>query len=416
MCSSDWNLNSILLATQQIPSTDLDLRQVMLRQLAVKPFHATLMTRRSQVLPQSSISNSTSRFASSLPTTLTWAVRQAFTTLANFTGIPRTMSERAAGVATHATANDNGEEVEIAAVADAVAVAVAATPPKAKKRPRAEEPSPHVKNSLSQLQTKAHAISEHLKKLYPNPPIPLDHNSAFQLLCAVVLSAQTTDKKVNEVTPELFRLAPDAAAMAQLDVPTIANCIRTLGLAPTKSKNLQALSAALIENHDGKVPATFEELEALPGVGHKTASVVMAQVHGHDAFPVDTHIHRLAQRWGLTAGKSVEQTEADLKLLFPASTWRDLHLQIIFFGREKCPARGHDPAMCPICAWAAVSPYDKPGNSPLKPGQKAGGASGSGKAKGGGAAAKRSAAAAGDKATKRGKKAKTVDSDSEDEM
>lgn len=292
------------------------------------------------------------------------------------------MSVRASGVRTQATANDNGEQVEVAVVTDDVVAAVVTTP-KAKKRPRAEEPSPHVKNSLSQLQIKAEAISTHLMKLYPNPPIPLDHSTDFQLLCAVVLSAQTTDKKVNEVTPELFTLAPNAAAMALLDVPTIANCIRTLGLAPTKAKNLQALSAALVENHNGKVPDTFEELEALPGVGHKTASVVMAQVHGHDAFPVDTHIHRLAQRWGLTAGKSVEQTEADLKLLFPPTAWRILHLQIIFFGREKCPARGHDPAMCPICSWAAVAPYDKPGNSPLKPGQRVGSASGAGRANAG---------------------------------
>jgi endonuclease III len=346
------------------------------------------------------------------------------TTLANFTGLTTNMSRRAAGVVTQATANDNGEEVEIAvAVADTVAAVV--TTPKAKKRPRAEEPSPHVRNSLSQLQTKAQAISEHLKKLYPDPPIPLDHTSDFQLLCAVVLSAQTTDKKVNEVTPELFTLAPDAAAMALLPVATIANCIRTLGLAPTKAKNLQALSAALIENHNGKVPDTFEELEALPGVGHKTASVVMAQVHGHDAFPVDTHIHRLAQRWGLTAGKSVEQTEADLKLLFPAHTWRNLHLQIIFFGREKCPARGHDPAMCPICSWAAVSPYDKPGNSPMKPGQKASGSRKASTAKakttataGAGAVVKRSVAAEGDdaagKAMKKVRMAKVVEDHSED--
>ncbi|KAL4551819.1 hypothetical protein Ndes2526B_g06077 [Nannochloris sp. 'desiccata'] len=383
------------------------------------------MTRRPQVLPQSPTTIS-SRFTLSLPITLTWAVRQAFTALSNFTGISTSMSGRAMGIRTQATANDNGEQVEIAIVTDTVAAAVVTTP-KAKKRPRAEEPSPHVKNSLSQLQIKAQAISKHLKKLYPNPPIPLDHNSDFQLLCAVVLSAQTTDKKVNEVTPELFTLAPNAAAMALLDVPTIANCIRTLGLAPTKAKNLQALSAALIENHAGKVPDTFEELEALPGVGHKTASVVMAQVHGHDAFPVDTHIHRLAQRWGLTAGKSVEQTEADLKLLFPPDTWRDLHLQIIFFGREKCPARGHDPAMCPICSWAAVSPYDKPGNSPLKPGQRVAGASASGRANtgkaksaaagGAAAAAKRSAAAEGEdagKGTKRVKKAWTSASDGED--
>lgn len=294
----------------------------------------------------------------------------------------------------------------------AVAVAVASTPKTTKKRPRTEEPSPHVRNSLTQLQNKARAISEHLNKLYPDPPIPLDHSSDFQLLCAVVLSAQTTDKKVNEVTPELFKLAPDAAAMAALSVATITNCIRTLGLAPTKARNLQALSAELVERHGGKVPDTFEDLEALPGVGHKTASVVMAQVHGHDAFPVDTHIHRLAQRWGLTAGKNVEQTEADLKLLFPASSWRDLHLQIIYFGREKCPAKGHDPGMCPICCWAAVPPYDKPGKSPLKPGQRAGNGNGNGKAK---PTAKQGGAAAeeGPKGGKRGRKAKEPASEDE---
>lgn len=275
------------------------------------------------------------------------------------------------------------------------------SPPGSKKRPRGAGAgaSASVQANLAQLQPKALAIAEQLNKLYPNPPIPLDHGSDFQLLCAVVLSAQTTDKKVNEVTPELFRIAPDAGAMAALDVDTIAHCIRQLGLAPTKAKNLKALSQMLVDRHGGRVPETFEELEELPGVGHKTASVVMAQVHGHDAFPVDTHIHRLTQRWGLTEGASVVQTEADLKLLFPPHMWRDLHLQIIFFGREKCPAQRHDPVLCPICSWAAVPPYNKPGNSPLKPGQKAGQASPKAAAK-----RPRTAKAQGAPAGKRGRK------------
>ncbi|GAB4821817.1 hypothetical protein N2152v2_008863 [Parachlorella kessleri] len=223
---------------------------------------------------------------------------------------------------------------------------------------------------LEELQSKGLQIAEQLRGLYPDPPIPLDHASHFQLLCAVLLSAQTTDKKVNEVTPALFKLAPDAAAMAALAAETIEGCIRQLGLAPTKAKNLQAMAQMLVERHGGEVPDSFEALEALPGVGHKTASVVMAQCFGHAAFPVDTHIHRLAQRWGLTAGRSVEQTEADLKLVFPEPLWHDLHLQIIYFGREVCPARGHDPTSCPICSWAAVPPFDKLGSSPLKPGQR----------------------------------------------
>ncbi|EFN53388.1 hypothetical protein CHLNCDRAFT_12569, partial [Chlorella variabilis] len=196
---------------------------------------------------------------------------------------------------------------------------------------------------------KAQRIAELLGRLYPNPPIPLDHASTFQLLCAVLLSAQTTDKKVNECTPALFQLAPDAAGMAAADVADIQACIRSLGLAPTKAKNLKAMSQMLLAEHGGEVPASMAALEALPGVGHKTASVVMCQAFAQDAFPVDTHIHRLAQRWGLTDGKSVEQTEADLKLLFPQSLWKELHLQIIFFGREKCPAQRHDPILCPVC-------------------------------------------------------------------
>lgn len=216
----------------------------------------------------------------------------------------------------------------------------------------------NVRTNEATLRPKASEIAKRLNVLYPNPPIPLHHESGFQLLCAVVLSAQTTDVKVNEVTPELFRMGPTAEAMSECDVKDIERVIGTLGLAPTKAKNLKALSLQLVTEHDGKVPKTFEELEALPGVGHKTASVVMSQVFGEPSFPVDTHIHRLAQRWGLTDGSSVEQTEADLKFLFDKDLWNDLHLQIIYFGRELCPARSHDPVTCPICSWAAVHPYD----------------------------------------------------------
>lgn len=216
----------------------------------------------------------------------------------------------------------------------------------------------NVRTNEAMLRPKALEIAKRLNLLYPNPPIPLHHASGFQLLCAVVLSAQTTDIKVNEVTPALFAMGPDADAMSQCDVKDIERVIGSLGLAPTKAKNLKALSLQLVSEHKGQVPKTFEELEALPGVGHKTASVVMSQVHGEPSFPVDTHIHRLAQRWGLTDGSSVEQTEADLKFLFDKDSWNDLHLQIIYFGREMCPARSHDPTTCPICSWAAVHPYD----------------------------------------------------------
>jgi endonuclease-3 len=192
--------------------------------------------------------------------------------------------------------------------------------------------------------------------------------------------------------------------MAAADVADIAQCIRTLGLAPTKAKNLKAMSQMLVEHHGGQVPADMEALEALPGVGHKTASVVMCQAFGQAAFPVDTHIHRLAQRWGLTDGKSVEQTESDLKALFQEALWKELHLQIIFFGREKCPAQRHDPVTCPICSWAAVPPYDKAGNSPLKAnGKKPGGSpsprrpAAKAKASGKGAAAVAAAGVAADK-------------------
>lgn len=181
------------------------------------------------------------------------------------------------------------------------------------------------------------------------PPIPLDHRDTFTLLTAVLLSAQCTDKKVNEVTPALFRKGGTPRKMAKLKIQEILELIRQCGLAPQKAKALHGLSRILLEKHQGQVPGTFEELEALPGVGHKTASVVMAQAFGHPAFPVDTHIHRLAQRWGLTNGKNVARTEADLKKLFPRDCWNDLHLQIIFYGREHCTARGCDGTRCEIC-------------------------------------------------------------------
>ena len=195
-------------------------------------------------------------------------------------------------------------------------------------------------------------IADILDQHYPSPPIPLDHGDAFQLLVAVVLSAQCTDARVNQVTPALFAAAPDARAMAALEVPAIQRFIQTCGLAPAKARHLAGLSRLLLERHGGGVPRSFDELEALPGVGHKTASVVMAQAFGEPAFPVDTHIHRLAGRWQLSRAGSVEEVERDLKALFPEDRWNALHLQIIYFGRSHCPARGHDPAACPICSWA----------------------------------------------------------------
>jgi endonuclease-3 len=203
-------------------------------------------------------------------------------------------------------------------------------------------------------QDKADSISEILAELYPTTPIPLDHTDPFTLLVAVLLSAQTTDKKVNEVTPDLFGIGPDPETMAVQNVEDILATIRVLGLAPTKAKNVKRLSELLVENHGGQVPETFEELEALPGVGHKTASVVMSQAFGVPAFPVDTHIHRLAARWGLSNDTTVERTEADLKALFPREDWNALHLRIIFFGREYCPARYHDLAECPICGFTST--------------------------------------------------------------
>ncbi len=201
---------------------------------------------------------------------------------------------------------------------------------------------------------KAERIQKMLEELYPEIPVPLDHETPFQLLVAVLMSAQTTDLKVNQVTPELFKQGPTPEKMASLEVAHIQSMIREVGLAPTKAKNIKRLSELLLERHDGEIPNTFEELEALPGVGHKTAGVVLAQAFGIPAFPIDTHIHRLAARWGLSNGRNVDQTEKDLKAVFPKNAWNDLHLQIIFFGREYCPARYHDLSQCPICSWAAT--------------------------------------------------------------
>ena len=203
-------------------------------------------------------------------------------------------------------------------------------------------------------QEKADRIVTILNELYPEPPIPLDHEDAFTLLVAVLMSAQTTDAQVNRVTPGLFALASTPAQMAELGSDGILEAIKSCGLAPTKAKNIHRLSQILLERHGGVVPEDLDALEALPGVGHKTASVVMCQAFGKAAFPVDTHIHRLAARWGLSSGKNVVETERDLKRVFPEESWAKLHLQIIYFGREHCPALGHDLASCPICGWAAT--------------------------------------------------------------
>lgn len=193
-------------------------------------------------------------------------------------------------------------------------------------------------------------IVETLEVLYPDPAIPLDHKDAYTMLISVLLSAQCTDIRVNQVTPHLWALADTPKKMIKLDVEDIADVIRPCGLTGVKSKAIHRLSEILLEKHNGEVPDNFEDLEALPGVGHKTASVVMSQVFGVPAFPVDTHIHRLMQRWKLTNGKNVEQTEKDAKRLFAEELWNKLHLQIIFFGREYCPARGHNADTCPICS------------------------------------------------------------------
>lgn len=202
---------------------------------------------------------------------------------------------------------------------------------------------------------KAERVQRILDELFPDVPIPLDHDDAFTLLVAVLLSAQTTDVRVNLVTPALFARARTPAKLAAMRVEEVLELIRTCGLAPTKARNLVALGKQLMERHEGAVPESFEDLEALPGVGHKTASVVMAQAFGHPAFPVDTHIHRLARRWGLSGGakpSTVERTERDLKALFREDSWNSLHLQIIMFGREYCPALRHEFDRCPICSWA----------------------------------------------------------------
>ena len=196
---------------------------------------------------------------------------------------------------------------------------------------------------------RAEWIHRRLEALYPDPAIPLDHRDPYTLLVAVLLSAQCTDKMVNSVTPALWALADNPADMRHRDEQEILAVIRPLGLAPRKAKAIRELSRILVEEHGGEVPADFAALERLPGVGHKTASVVMAQAFGQPAFPVDTHIHRLAQRWGLTDGRSVVQTEADLKRLFPAEVWNALHLRMIYYGREHCTARGCDGTRCPLC-------------------------------------------------------------------
>jgi endonuclease-3 len=196
----------------------------------------------------------------------------------------------------------------------------------------------------------AKEIQRMLDELYPTTPVPLEHIDPYTLLVAVLLSAQSTDKRVNLTTPALFALADNPFDMAAQDPEVVREIIKPVGLSPTKSKAIVRLSQILVEKYDGVVPDDMTLLEQLPGVGHKTASVVVSQAFGIPAFPVDTHIHRLAWRWKLSTGKNVVKTEADLKRIYPKETWNKLHLQIIFFGREYCPARGHDPRQCPICS------------------------------------------------------------------
>lgn len=207
---------------------------------------------------------------------------------------------------------------------------------------------------MKKLKERARRIGEMLDEFYPETPVPLEHKDAYTLLIAVLLSAQTTDARVNMVTPDLFALADNPYDMARLEVEQIYQAIRSCGLAPTKARNIHRLSEILIEDFGGEVPGTIKEMKTLPGVGQKTASVVLAQWFGEPAFPVDTHIHRLAKRWGLSSGKNVKETERDLKELFPKETWNKRHLQIIFYGREYCPARGHVVEDCPICMFVAA--------------------------------------------------------------
>jgi len=209
--------------------------------------------------------------------------------------------------------------------------------------------SPAKQQQNMNKQQRVEFIDRRLAQLYPAPPVPLDHSDPYTLLIAVLLSAQCTDERVNQVTPALFARAATPATMARLSVATIQGIIRPCGLSPQKAKAIKRLSELLLAEHAGQVPETFQALEALPGVGHKTASVVMAQAFGLPTFPVDTHIHRLAQRWGLTRGRNVVETERDLKKVFPQHRWNDLHLQIIFYGREYCTARGCDGRVCEIC-------------------------------------------------------------------
>lgn len=217
-----------------------------------------------------------------------------------------------------------------------------------------------------QLEEKAVRIRVILDQLYPAPPIPLSHQDPFTLLVAVVLSAQTTDKKVNQVTPQLFSKAGTADAMRQLSEEEIRALIREVGLAPQKARSLKGLSEALVRDHRGVVPADFDALVALPGVGPKTAAVVLCQAFGEPAFPVDTHILRLAHRWGLSGAKTPEKVSQDLQRLFPRDSWAKLHLQIIYFGREHCPALRHEATACPICSWAQVPARAKPKSTKVR--------------------------------------------------
>ncbi|MDN5202533.1 endonuclease III [Fulvivirgaceae bacterium BMA10] len=215
---------------------------------------------------------------------------------------------------------------------------------------------------------KAGFVVQKLEEIYPDVPIPLDHHSPYTLLVAVLLSAQCTDERVNKITPALFVEADNAFDMAQVPVEEIKEIIRPCGLSPMKSKSISELSRILVDKYNGEVPDNMEALEALPGVGHKTASVVMSQAFGVPSFPVDTHIHRLIYRWGLSNGKNVQQTEKDCKRLFNEALWNKLHLQIIFFGRQYCPARGHNPHECPICSRIGRKPMFR--NFDLKPANK----------------------------------------------